>query len=250
MELVFEVDISDEVVSPNKRYLSIDPGLDNLLTIVSNTGMRPILLNGKIIKSINQWYNKERAYHYSILRKGQQTNQGLFTSRRLDALSVKRMNQIKNQMHKISKEVVNLAIQENVCMVYMGHNDGSKQNINIGRVNNQNFVTIPIMILIQMLTYKLEAVGIQLVLTEESYTSKASALDFDDIPTYDPKVNVNYTFSGKRISRGQYRSKNGTILHADCNGAVNILRKVIPGAFQYAKEIAAAVNRPRSLSVG
>ncbi len=137
---------------------------------------------------------------------------------------------IKDVFHKVSHHIVKLAQEEDVCKIVIGQNKSWKQETNMGKRNNQSFCHIPHSLLIQMITYKANAVGIQVIVTEESYTSKASFLDNDFIPTYGEN-DQNTTFSGKRIKRGIYCSANKTLIHADVNAAANILRKVIPNAW-------------------
>ncbi|MCC2495259.1 transposase [Bacillus cereus] len=230
VELVIDVPSEQQMIEENARYMSIDLGIDNLATIVTNTGMKPVLVKGKHVKSINQYYNKMKSHFTSILRNGKQTNEGPFTSKRIEKLHQKRYLKIKDVFHKVSHHIVKLAQEEEVCKIVIGQNKSWKQETNMGKRNNQSFCHIPHNLLIQMITYKANAVGIQVVVTEESYTSKASFLDNDFIPTYGEN-DQNTTFSGKRIKRGIYRSANKTLINADVNAAANILRKVIPNAW-------------------
>ncbi|WP_103595453.1 IS200/IS605 family accessory protein TnpB-related protein, partial [Bacillus thuringiensis] len=150
--------------------------------------------------------------------------------KRIEKLHQKRYLKIKDVFHKVSHHIVKLAQEEEVCKIVIGQNKSWKQETNMGKRNNQSFCHIPHNLLIQMITYKANAVGIQVVVTEESYTSKASFLDNDFIPMYGEN-DQNTTFSGKRIKRGIYRSANKTLINADVNAAANILRKVIPNAW-------------------
>ncbi|MEH7460328.1 transposase, partial [Bacillus sp. JJ1127] len=230
VELVVDVPSEQQSVEENGRYMSIDLGIDNLATIVTNTGMKPVLVKGKHIKSINQYYNKMKSHFTSVLRKGKQTKEGSFTSKRIEKLHQKRYLKIKDIFHKASHHIVKLAQEEEVCKIVIGQNKSWKQETNMGKKNNQIFCHIPHSLLIQMITYKASAVGIQVVVTEESYTSKASFLDYDFIPTYGTN-DQNATFSGKRMKRGMYRSAKGIGINADVNAAANILRKVVPNAW-------------------
>ncbi|MBB6445167.1 RNA-guided endonuclease InsQ/TnpB family protein [Bacillus benzoevorans] len=224
VELVFEKpELEEREKCVSSRFMSIDLGIDNLATITTNTGMTPVLLKGKAVKSINQYYNKMRAYYYSILRQGKDPKEGLFSSKRLIHLDAIRHRKLKDLFHKFSFFIKELAAFENIDTIIIGQNEGWKQNSNIGKVNNQKFVQIPYSLLISMIRYKAEEISIKVFVTEESYTSKASFLDGDTIPKYREKG--DQTFSGHRISRGLYRTKSRTILNADVNGSANIMRK-------------------------
>ncbi|MFD0771552.1 RNA-guided endonuclease InsQ/TnpB family protein, partial [Bacillus sp. CGMCC 1.60114] len=230
VELVIDVPSEQQSVEENGRYMSIDLGIDNLATIVTNTGMKPVLVKGKHVKSINQYYNKMKSHFTSVLRKGKQTKEGPFTSKRIEKLHQKRYLKIKDIFHKASHHIVKLAQEEEVCKIVIGQNKSWKQETNMGKKNNQTFYHISHRVLIQMITYKANAVGIQVFVTEESYTSKASFLDHDFIPTYGAN-DQSATFSGKRMKRGMYRSAKGIEINADVNAAANILRKVVPNAW-------------------
>ena len=229
VEVVFECSLPEQTEKEPKRFMGIDLGIDNLATVATNTGMKPVLIKGKHIKSINQYYNKQKAYYTSILRHGKQANEGSYTSNKLERLHLNRHNQIKDLFHKASRHIVNLALQEQVDMIVIGQNKQWKQESNMGKRNNQQFCSIPHRLLIQMMEYKAIEYGIQVVITEESYTSKASFLDSDFLPTYEK--GKTHTFSGKRIKRGLYKSLKGILINADVNGAYNIIRKVVPNAF-------------------
>ena len=223
VELVFEKLETENTISDNpSRLMSIDLGIDNFATITTNTGMAPVLLKGQTIKSVNQYYNKMKAYYYGILRQGKSPKEGLFSSKRLLRLDAIRHRKLKDLFHKYSFFIKELASFGNIDTIIIGQNKGWKQHSNIGKKNNQKFVQIPYSILISMIQYKAEEVGIHVIVTEESYTSKASFLDADEIPTYGEEEKA---FSGRRISRGLYRSKHKTVLNADVNGSANIMRK-------------------------
>jgi putative transposase len=205
---------------------SIDVGLDNLAMITfSNPSVQPIAISGKPLKSINQWANKQNARYRSKLSVDQDT------SKRLQFIWRKRNNQVKDYLHKATKRIVEELDDIGVTCVAIGKNIGWKDSINIGRKNNQKFVTIPHAQFIDMLTRKLEVVGIIVKVDEESYTSRASFLDWDNIPTNPPDNTEKYKFSGKRIKTKSYQSKNGSLINADVNGSFNIGRKVIPNYF-------------------
>lgn len=202
-------------LNPNEA-LCCDLGIDNFATFVSTKpGIRPFLVKGKILKSINQQYNKQVAElrskkHYEHIRiKG-----------------VKRYWQLQDWMHKASRLAVNFCLAHDLGRIVIGTNRNWKQSVNLGKRNNQNFVMLPHAKFIEMIRYKAEEYGIQVTVREESYTSKASALDMDVIADFDPKQGkTKPVFSGKRIKRGLYRSSDGHLINADINGAANIGRK-------------------------
>ncbi|WP_416828935.1 RNA-guided endonuclease InsQ/TnpB family protein [Ectobacillus polymachus] len=234
----------------NHRYMSMDLGTNNIATIVTNTGATPVLVKGNVIKSINQYYNKQKSYLLGILRHGKEPKEGPHTSARLERLHEKRFLKIKDFFHKTSYHIVHFAVQHKISMIVIGKNTSWKQNSNIGKRQNQSFCHIPHNLLIEMITYKAKRKGIPVQVVEESYTSKASFLDNDAIPTYgEEDIPV---FSGKRIKRGLYRTKENKLLNADVNGSYNILKKAVSKAF--ANEIEglchqAAVSTPLVLSI-
>ena len=217
IEVVYE--IKENKLKQNQRVAAIDLGLNNLATVVTNDGDNPILISGKKIKSINQYYNKMTSKHKSLLPNN------IFTSKSLDRLWLKRNSKISYEMHKITKFLANYFDERDVSKVIIGHNSDWKNGINLGKRNNQNFVNIPYTKFINQLTYKCQLLGITVITREESYTSKASFLDYDEIPNY--KDEVKPKFSGKRIKRGLYRSAT-RIINADVNGAYNIMVKENP----------------------
>jgi putative transposase len=173
------------------------------------------------VKSINQFYNKRKAELQSQLRrKG--------TTKHTKRLTNRRNRRINHYLHTASKRIIDLLAKEGISILVIGKNDGWKQQANMGKRTNQNFVQIPHARFIQMLTYKAELVGIHVEVTEESYTSKASLLDLDPLPV---RKRATSTFSGKRVKRGLYRASDGRTLNADINGSGNIIRKVAPDAF-------------------
>ena len=210
-----------------ERSIGIDLGVDNFAAISNNFNERPIIIKGKEIKHINYVYNKNRAKYYSKIRQGKKYNQGIFTTKRLNNITLKRNHKIKDFMHKTSTTIINYCVENNVGVIVVGQNKGWKQGINIGKRNNQNFVQIPYYKFIQMLELKAKNKGITLVKQEESYTSKASFLDKDIIPVYEKEDKEKHKFSGSRKTRGLYISSSGVKLNADLNGSYNILRKYI-----------------------
>lgn len=214
---IYEVE-QPKLKKDNSRYFSIDPGLNNIVSIYNNIGIRPLLYNGRPIKSINQYYNKTTAKLMSELPAS------IKSSKRLKQLSFKRNNKIGYEMHKISTHIINEAVKNNISKIFIGNNIGWKNEINIGRRNNQNFVNIPHTKLFHQLLYKGALKGIEVIFTEESYTSKASFFDKDYLPKYGESD--THKFSGRRIYRGLYKDSKGNLWNADLNGGGNIMRKV------------------------
>ena len=192
----------------------IDPGLNNLMTVTSNTFF-PLLYSGKNLKSMNQLANKKIAQAKSSLSK-----RGLYSSPLLISIYNKRNRRIKDCLHKLSTHLVNQFVSYKIDTVIFGHNLGQKQDIKLGRVTNQNFVQIPFSQLISLLQYKCELQGIRFITTEESYTSKCSFLDLE-------KVSKQKEYLGKRVKRGLFQSKDGVQINADVNGSLNIGRKYL-----------------------
>ena len=220
VEIIYKVN-ELELKKDNGRYCGVDLGVNNLAAISSNV-VKPFIINGKPIKSINHYYNKQKAKFQSLLPKDQ------YYSNRLYKLELKRKNLIDNYLHKASRLLVNHLVSNQINTLIIGHNKEWKQDINNGKVNNQNFVQIPFNRFIQMLQYKCKFEGINVVITEESYTSKSSFLDNDYLPVYKQGNTQEYKFSGRRVKRGLYKTSNGSVINADINGSLNIMRKVIP----------------------
>lgn len=195
----------------NGKYLGVDIGLNNLASCVSNTGSC-FIINGKPLKSINQYYNKRLAYLKSKLENNKQV------SKQIRLLTTKRNNKIKDYLHKASRMLINHVVSNGINTIIIGHNKCWKQEINIGGVNNQNFVSIPFNDFIHMVSYKGELEGINIEITEESYTSKCSFLDNEVISKHSE-------YKGRRSKRGLFRSSTGKLINADINGAFNIIRK-------------------------
>ena len=201
--------------------LALDLGVNNLVTAVSSEG-RSFIIDGRKLKSINQWFNKENARFQSI--KDRQGNKRRTTNRQ-KILADKRNRQVNDYMSKTAKKIIDYCIAHNIGTLVIGYNETFQRNSDIGRQNNQNFVNIPFGKLRFKLEYLCELNGIVFVKQEESYTSKASFWDKDVIPVYNADNPQNYHFRGKRAERGLYRTANGKLLNADVNGALNILRK-------------------------
>lgn len=221
----FEVEFISEVepelveVNPN-RAISIDLGVDNLAACVDTSGAS-FLVDGKPIKSINQGFNKRNAHLQSI--KDKQGIKG-FTNQQVK-LVAKRHNQVRDYLNKTARFIVNHCIDNQIAQMIVGYNPGIKQEINIGKCNNQNFVQIPFHSLRSKLKALCERYGLTYTEQEESYTSKASAIDSDELPVYNADNPKTYQFSGKRIKRGLYRTKDGHLVNSDLNGSLNIGRK-------------------------
>ena len=240
VEVVYEREERQAEVNP-AWCAGVDLGINNLAAIASNKpGFVPRVMNGRRLKAWNQWYNKRRA-------KLQQKLGTTGTTRQIERLTNKRNRRIHHALHTASKRIIDLLVQEGIGTLIIGKNDGWKQEVEMGKRSNQNFVYIPHARFIAMLTYKAELVGIQVVITEESYTSKASFLDLDPLLDYDPEREEEPTFSGRRVKRGLYRASEKRYLNADVNGAYNIIRKSKPDAF--AKGVAGNAVHPIQLAV-
>ena len=203
------------------NVLALDLGVNNLVTAVSSEG-RSFIIDGRKLKSVNQWFNKENARLQGIKdRQGDKKR----TTNRQKILADKRNRQVNDYMSKTAKKIINYCIAHNIGTLVVGYNETFQRNTDIGRQNNQNFVNIPYSKLRSKLEYLCELNGIAFVKQEESYTSKASFWDKDVIPVYNADNPQKYHFSGKRIQRGLYKTSDGVLLNADVNGALNILRK-------------------------
>jgi putative transposase len=230
--------------------VAIDLGVTNLAAITSNrAGFVPRLVNGRTLKARNQWYNKRMKELKLCLPKEDRER----VTRQMERITNKRNRQVNHYLHAASKRMIDFLVEQGVGTIIVGKNPLWKQEAGMGKRNNQNFVAIPHARFIDMLMYKAELVGIQVEVQEESYTSQASFLDLDPIPTYKPNDDTEYTFSGKRMGRRNrlYRTKDGKIICADVNGSYNILRKSKPDAFAHidAKGLAAYVVQPSRLAV-
>ncbi len=216
------------------------------MAIASNrAGFVPRLVNGRPIKAWNQWYNKRMKELKKRLPKGERER----VTKQMERITNKRNRRIDHYLHTTSKRIIDFLVEEGIGTVIIGKNPLWKQEASMGKRNNQNFVSIPHARFIDMLTYKAGLVGIAVEVREESYTSKASFLDLDPIPAYQPNDEEQHVFSGKRIGRRNrlYCTKDGSKICADMNGAYNILRKSRPDAF--AKGIAGYVVHPVRLAV-
>ena len=212
LEVLYEVE-EKELLPDNNRYVAIDLGIDNLCSVSSNC-CNSFIINGKPVKSINQYYNKKKAKLQRRVKKCQNRNK----SKKLQKLTEKRNRKVKDYFHKTSRFIVNQLVSNQINALIVGYNKGWKQEVNIGRRNNQKFAGIPFNTLLDMLHYKCNLVGISMIITEESYTSKCSFIDNEEIKKKE-------VYDGKRTKRGLYKSKDGRLINADINGSYNIMRK-------------------------
>lgn len=210
----------EQVKLDGSKFLGTDLGVNNLATCVTNEG-KSFIIDGKKLKSINQWYNKELARLSSI--KDKQRIKG-FTNRQY-LITRKRNNRVQNYLYCAAKKIIQYCLDNRIGNLVIGYNDGFQENPNLGKVNNQNFVMIPLGKLKSRLEYLCKQYGINFVLQEESYTSKASFFDNDEMPKWNPQNPKQGNFSGKRVYRGLYKTLTGYPFNADVNGALNILRK-------------------------
>lgn len=218
IEIVYKKEITTVLKVDSKRYLGIDLGINNITAMVSNdVSLKPLIVNGRPLKSMNQFYNKEKARLMSFVG-------GKGTSKRIEKLTHKRNQKVNDFMHKTSRLIVDYARTHQIGTIIIGKNDGWKQEINIGKKNNQSFVQIPFNKLIEQIEYKSEEIGITVIQQEESYTSKCSFFDSETVEKHDSYV-------GKRVKRGLFLTGSKRLVNADINGSANIIRKVVPNAF-------------------
>ena len=211
--------IKEKPYQDNEKYAAIDLGLNNLAALTFSNNKTPILINGKPLKSINQYFNKKKA---ALQQKLSRYN--LKTSNKIKALTLKRNNKINDYLHKASRRLINQLVSYEITNLIIGYSKNWKQEINIGKINNQNFVNVPFLKFIQMLSYKGKLEGISVNLQEESYTSKCSFLDLEEIRKHEK-------YLGRRIKRGLFKSSFKRCINADVNGSYNIMRKVAPKRF-------------------
>lgn len=221
MEVVYEIEVSDlpENIVSNK-IAAIDLGIDNLMTVTTNCGIQPFVINGRPLKSINQYYNKKLSEMRSVLK--QERNQDW--SNEMQRFTIKRNNKVNDYIHKSTRKVVNFCKDNDIDTLVCGYNSGWKSESNMGKATNQKFVNIPHSSIIQQLTYKCENEGILFKTVEESYTSGTSFLD-GELPIED-----NYNKS-RRVHRGLFMTEGGREINADVNGSYQIMKKAFPNAF-------------------
>jgi len=219
---VYEENPDDfEQIKQNDQVMSIDFGMNNLATCVTNGVVKPFIIDGKRLKSVNAYYNKRKAKMQSQL-----SSRGKKWSRKLQSLTNRRNAKVNDYMHRATSYVVKTCVKHDISKVVVGDVVKSLNRINLGKRTNQNFVNLALGQFVEKLSYKLGSHGIELIVANESYTSKASFVDGDKLPKrYNPKAKNKSTFSGKRVKRGLYKSSDSTLINADVNGAYNILRK-------------------------
>ena len=243
-------DVEEQNMNLNKdNIISIDYGVNNLMTITSNVeGFQPRIIKGGQVKSINQFYNKSRAElqsqlpNHLTLKDSNGNPRQLNNSNKIDSLTHKRNCKLENEFHSYSNKIIDLCLQYDIGTVVVGCNKGWKQESKMSKTVNQNFVSIPYTKLTHQLKYKSELIGNVVVEQEESYTSKASFVDDEEIPVYDKKNYVHYVSTGTRKERGMFVTKSGRRVNSDVNGSYNILRK-------YMKSIGRSLDSSRCLLV-
>jgi putative transposase len=218
LEIVYQKELETLDLNP-ERTVGIDFGLRNIVAIGNNIGDQPIVVKGDVIKSVNQYYNKKRAEIQSIYDR-----KGIKTGAAIQKLTATRNRKIKDAMHKVGRYIINLCISRNIGTIVIGYNENWKQEAELGKRNNQNFVSIPYYILMNQIKYKAEEAGITVIEQDESHTSKCSFLDNESTEHHNK-------YMGKRVKRGIFRSAKGILINADVQGALNIIRKAVPKAF-------------------
>lgn len=234
----------------NGKWMGIDLGLNNLATCTTNDSA--FIIDGKRLKSINQGFNKTIAKIKGILpllpkrivtKNGNRIQKG--SSRRIKAITEKRNRKVIDYIHKASRIIVNAAKEQNVNKIIVGNNKNWKNEINIGTKNNNSFCSIPHDTLIEKIKYKAHLEGIEMICTQEAYTSKCSALDLEPICKHE-------TYVGKRKKRGLFITKDGKLINADCNGSLNIARlglSVIGDEINFSESLVSCVSQPKKVNV-
>jgi putative transposase len=208
-----------EKITDSRTIAALDPGLNNLAADTYNdTQQTAFVINGRPAKSINCYYNKRKAELQGKLKGNRKTSDAI------KKLTNKRNNKIIDYLHKSSRLLVNQLVEAGVGTLVIGKNTNQKQDINIGKVGNQNFTPLPLFKFLDTVAYKCKLEGIEVFFHEESYTSKCSFLDSEPVRKHE-------TYAGSRIKRGLFRSYNGSFINADLNGSYNIMKKVFPNAF-------------------
>jgi putative transposase len=236
VEFVYTVDNAVQK-EYNGNWMGIDIGLNNLATCI--TKGNSFIINGKPIKSVNNFYNKRKRHLQSRLK------QNIHSSKRIERLTFRRNRKIKDYLHKSSKYIVKLAKENNITKIIIGKNENWKQSINIGKKSNREFTSIPHATLIEQIKYKAQLDGIETIITQEAYTSKCSALDLEVIGKHE-------TYLGKRKKRGLFVTADGKLINADCNGALNIARlglSVSGNEIQISDSVRSCVVQPNKINV-
>jgi putative transposase len=218
IEIVYSRDVENAGLN-YEEYSSIDLGIDNLVTLGTHNS-QPLLISGRQVKSINQYFNKRLAKYQSIKDSQNIKRQ----TKRICKLYSDRENAMNDVFHKISRLIVNYLVHNKIGNLVIGYNANWKDSVSLGNKTNQKFVQIPYLKMINYLKYKCELVGIKLVLHEESYTSKCDALALEP-------VSKRESYSGKRVKRGLFQSASNKFVNADVNGMLNILRKVVGDSY-------------------
>ena len=237
LEIVYAKEITDFNELNANRILGIDVGVRNIITMGNNISKKGIAVKGGVLKSINQYFNRELSKLKSVNDKQRKNKEN---TKRINRLYAVRNRKIRDIMHKLSNAVINYARMKEIDTIVIGHNEGWKQSVDIGKKNNQEFVQIPFNMLINQIYYKGQECGINVIIQKESYTSKCSFLDNETMEKHE-------TYLGKRIKRGVFRTANGTLIHADLHASCNIIKKAIPEAF--VNGIEGIGLYPRSLSI-
>ena len=219
IEVVYKINIKDKI-KDNNKYVSIDIGLDNLATLTNNCNIQPVIINGRKMKSINKYYNKELSHYREIAKR---VNNLDYTNR-MNRLTIKRNNMISDLIHKASKSIIEYALSCGANTIIIGNNKDWKRNSSMSKKVNQSFIGIPHQDLIDKITYKAENIGLNVIVTEESYTSGTSFLD-NELP-----IKENYK-KERRIFRGLFKTNKGRLINADVNGSLQIMKKVFSNAF-------------------
>lgn len=219
VEVIYEIKVP-ELRSEVNRICGIDIGVDNLAAVSNNIGEKPFVVNGKGLKSVNQYYNKHISHYKEVTKRCNNLNK----SSRQEKLTKKRNLKIDDAMHKSSRFIIDWCNKNNIDAIVIGHNKLWKQSVELGRRNNQVFTQIPFSRFIDMVTYKAQEFGIQVILTEESYTSGTSFLD-EEQPTKE------FYNKSRRIKRGLFQTNKSNLVNADINASLQIIKKVLPNAF-------------------
>lgn len=230
LEVVYSISIC-EAKPDNQRYCSIDIGIDNLAAVTANTGCGTYIINGRGLKSVNKYYNKQMSHYRGVAKR----MNGMDFTKRMARITAKRNRKMEDYMHKAGRKIVDHCMDEDIHTIVIGYNKNWKRDTGLGRNVNQSFAGIPTRRFIEMIQYKAQEAGINVILTEESYTSGTSFLDGEE------PVKKNYNKS-RRIHRGLFKSNNGTQINADINASYQILKKVFPAA--YANGVEGVVLHP------
>lgn len=238
VEVVYKIDKEVKPRLDNKRYLSIDLGISNFAAITNNFGLKPIIVNGNGLKSINKYYNKQLAKYKSLAK----TVNKLDTTKRIQRLHSKRHFKMHDAMHKISSYIIKYANENDVSKIVIGYNKSWKNKSNLNKVVNQTFVQIPYLSFIEKLKYKAESLGIELIIVNEAYTSGTSFFD-NELAT------AEYYNKDRRVYRGLFKTNTGVLVNADINASLQILKQVSSDAFKECQEVQGLVLNPVKINL-